>query len=483
MFAYATYRAVFALFGSRLQDVKARLMKGHTVVCGLGDQGQALVESLLGSTKVVAVERDPTNLAIQRLRDAGAVVLVGDPTDPESIERARVARARHVISVCGSDAVNAQVGANVLEYAGPSAGSSLDAFVHVADPRLYIFLLHHSLSRGGPRLEFFNIYERGARTFLDAHGRGSQPEKVLVVGGGQLGLALVSHLARERFAGVGPGGAGKVRVHLIDREAHARVQLLADRYTRLGEVCHLEPVEMDVESPAFDHLLKRNPALAELDVAYVCFDNDSLTVATTLNLLDQARGRLPVVARVSHRSEGIAGMISEAQSRYADAATFRPLSLAQACRADLVLDGMRGQLARQVHETYLEDNPGGPYNVPWDDLTEEGRERNFSHADAIAGQLEAVGLRLGPLIDWGEPPAKLTSDEIDRMSEIEHERWVEERVAQGWRLGPARDDANRLHPDLVPWDELPERQQDINRHLVGERPAMLARVGIEIYRE
>jgi len=393
VFAYATYRAVIALFVERVHDVRARFKRGHTVVCGLGNQGQTLVESLLGSKKVVAIERDPTNPAVGRLRDAGAVVIVGDSTDPLSIDRARMRAARHVVSVCGSDAVNAQVGANILALLDPLSTRSLDTFVHIADPRLYRFLLHHSLSRAGPRLEFFNVYERGAQSFLqEARERLDPARAVLVLGGGQFGLALVSLLARERYAALGSTQDGRaLRLYLVDREAGARAELLSARYSRLADVCTVEPVEIDVDSPEFDGLLERRPALAEVDVAYVCFDNDSLTIATTLSLLDQARGRFPVVARVSQRTEGIAGMIGEAQSRYAAADIFRPLSIAHACRADLVLEGMRGQLARQVHETYRKRFPGGPHDVPWDELTEEGKQRNLAHGDA-----PARGCRVSP---------------------------------------------------------------------------------------
>ena len=481
VFAYATLRIVFALFSERLQDVRAGFMKGHTIVCGLGDQGQSLVESMLGSTKVVALEVDPANLAIRRLRDAGAVVLVGDATDPEVFRRAHGSSARHVVAVCGRDAVNAQVGANILELEkGPRAS---DVFIHVADPRLYTFLLHHSFTRPGPRLEFFNLYERGARRLVEeTYGNDGGPDVVLVAGAGQLGLALISQLTRERYflREVQPE-ARKLQIHLVDKEARSRARLLTERFSRFRDVCELQPEEIDVDSPAFDRLLDGDPKLAEVEIAFVCFDDDGRTVATTLNLLDQARGAFPVVARVTHRSEGIAGLIAEARSRYAEAADFRPLSLAQACRAEVVLDGMRGDLARQVHESYRQGDPGGPYDAPWEDLPEELHERNLRHADALTHQLENVGYRLGPLIDWGQPLPSLAAEEVERMAELEHERWVEERLSEGWVYSTVRDDAARAHPDLVPWSELSDERRDINRRLVRERPAMLARVGVEIY--
>jgi voltage-gated potassium channel Kch len=479
---YGTYRAVFALFGEQLHTVRARFLRNHTVVFGLGGQGQALVESMLGDGKVVAIERDRLNPGVERARDAGATVIVGDGTDPEVARKANVERARRVVALCGQDAVNARICAALLER--PAAEHPSEVFVHIADPRLYTFLLHHSFTAHGPQLEFFNIYERGARGLI-AESREvteDEPECVLVVGVGQLGLALVSQLARERAERV-PDGAPKLRVHLVDREAQARVQLLTDRYCRLLDVCELVPHELDVESPAFDRLLTGASSLDDVGIAFVCFDSDTLTIAVALNLLDQARGRLTVVARVTERSEGIAGMIERAQSRYAERVAFRPLTVAErASRAEFALEGMRGQLARRIHGMYRDDNPGGPYDVPWADLTEEGRKRNRRHAASIAQQLEDVGYRLGPLIDWGEHLPELAPEEVELMSKTEHERWLAERQDEGWRYAPDRDDEARLHPDLVPWEELPEDRREINRRLVRARPALMAGVGIQVYR-
>ncbi len=482
---FVTYRAALAIFGEQIRGARAAFRRGHAVVYGLGAQGQALVESMLGDCKVVAVEKDGTSPEIGRLRDAGATVLVGDATDPEIHRKTNVDRARRVVALCGQDAVNARIGAALLERPSPKNGRRPELFVHISDPRLYTFLLHHSLSSRGPRLEFFNVFERGARGLIAEARQATTHElrSVLVVGAGQLGLGLVSQLARDRYERGPRAQEGKLSVHLVDREAPARVQLLTDRYCRLLDVTELVPHELDVESPAFDRLLSYGSRLDEVDLGFVCFDSDTLTIATALNLIDQARGRFTVVARVTERSEPIARMIEGAHSRYADRVAFRPLTAVErAARADLALEGTQGQLARGIHEVYRENEPGGPYDMPWVDLSEAGRARNLRHAESIVDQLEDSGYRLGPLIDWGTEHTAFTEDEVEHMSRLEHERWVAEREDEGWRYDPTRDDAARLHPDLVPWDALTDDRKDINRRLIRARPALLAAVGIQVHR-
>lgn len=45
---------------------------------------------------------------------------------------------------------------------------------------------------------------------------------------------------------------------------------------------------------------------------------------------------------------------------------------------------------------------------------------------------------------------------------MQHEVWMAERIAQGWTLGPVKDNDLKKHPALVPFDELPElvKQKD-----------------------
>jgi hypothetical protein len=69
----------------------------------------------------------------------------------------------------------------------------------------------------------------------------------------------------------------------------------------------------------------------------------------------------------------------------------------------------------------------------------------------------------------------------DRKSSPEelHDDWVRAYEAMGWRYGPVRDREAKTHPDMVPFDELEQREQDkdavfvalceIARQWIGER--------------
>lgn len=41
-----------------------------------------------------------------------------------------------------------------------------------------------------------------------------------------------------------------------------------------------------------------------------------------------------------------------------------------------------------------------------------------------------------------------------------HDDWVKAYEAMGWRYGPERDREAKTHPDMVPFDQLEQREQD-----------------------
>jgi hypothetical protein len=41
----------------------------------------------------------------------------------------------------------------------------------------------------------------------------------------------------------------------------------------------------------------------------------------------------------------------------------------------------------------------------------------------------------------------------------QHDAWSKDKIKAGWVYGPERDDIKKIHPCLVPFDELPEFQQ------------------------
>ncbi|MBU3665144.1 MAG: hypothetical protein FGM15_04595 [Chthoniobacterales bacterium] len=51
----------------------------------------------------------------------------------------------------------------------------------------------------------------------------------------------------------------------------------------------------------------------------------------------------------------------------------------------------------------------------------------------------------------------------ERLAGEVHERWARQRMAEGWRYGPVRDEKLKTTPNLVAYDNLPEAEKDVDR--------------------
>jgi uncharacterized membrane protein len=115
----------------------------------------------------------------------------------------------------------------------------------------------------------------------------------------------------------------------------------------------------------------------------------------------------------------------------------------------------------------------------WDELPEEFKESNRAQARQIGEKLAVIGCLMVPVFD---PTLEFTFDdgELQLLARLEHERWMQERTAQGFEPGPAR--YGRVRPDLVPWERLSDEARARNIQAVRRIPEMLARVGFQVLR-
>jgi Trk K+ transport system NAD-binding subunit len=98
---------------------RARRMRDHVVVVGLGSVGIRVVRDLASAGyDVVVIEQDENNRFLPRAADLDVPVIFGDPTMRQTLEAARVDRARGVAVVNHHDMKNIECGIVLLEILG-----------------------------------------------------------------------------------------------------------------------------------------------------------------------------------------------------------------------------------------------------------------------------------------------------------------------------------------------------------------------------
>jgi hypothetical protein len=150
---------------------------------------------------------------------------------------------------------------------------------------------------------------------------------------------------------------------------------------------------------------------------------------------------------------------------------------------------IRETLARSIHEDYVRHQKEkgqtpqtNPSMIPWDELPEHLKESNRQQADHIGEKLKAIGCEIKHATAQEKKLFEFTPEEIEKMSEMEHDRWVDERLRDGWKLGPVKDTEKKTSPYLVPWNQLLEEVKGYDRNAVREIPSVLNRAGFQIYR-
>jgi voltage-gated potassium channel Kch len=477
--AAASIRAVLALFGQRAARAWVRFfVRDHLVVAGLGPIGARLAVAFRDAGhRVVALEADESAAAVSDCRARGVVVLTGDPGDADLLFRSGVVKARYLVVASDDDGTNAGA-ALAARRVVDRRHRPLPCFVHVAHPGLANLLVEGALATGagGPlRIEYFNAWESVPPMVLDEFPPG---DHMLVVGPGRLGRSVVAHAAR-RQAGTGT----RLQVTLVGRGAEEAGRDLAGRYPRLSHVCDLAVHDVDVESSEFERVTAAAPGLSG---AYVAVEDDDAQALQAALTLSRVAPHVRIVVLTTRRS-GLAALVSEIRPGASPIVLFDVLE--RSCRPEILLNGTIELLARAIHRNYVRAQAAAgrtaaesPSLREWDELPDATKEANRAQAADVGTKLAAVGCRIRPWTDWTGDGLAFAPEEIERMAEMEHERWCRERAADGWTYAPTRDDERKTTPYLVPWDDLADDVKDYDRHAVRAMPELLTHAGFEIVR-
>ena len=116
------------LFYKALNAVHNLTLIHHTVICGCGSIGYRIFQDIksqrpwFGEMNIVVIESNVENPNLDDVRESGAMVVIGDATDPRVLKSVHVMRAKKLFAFSGSDERNAEIVARVGHIAndGPN---------------------------------------------------------------------------------------------------------------------------------------------------------------------------------------------------------------------------------------------------------------------------------------------------------------------------------------------------------------------------
>jgi hypothetical protein len=513
LFVFLYIQAVAKLFGESWQNLRLLRYRRHHIVCGLGRIGWQLVQDLLDQGKrVVVIEKDPANPLGADARRLGAIVIIGDATDDEMLAHARLKKADAVYIATGSDETNIATAYDLLTPAQPPAAPDTPAglpkcYVHIVDPALTEKVRGNSALPVAP----FNVMRNTGLNLIVKHltpmpVRPRERHEValyVLVGFGEMGRSLAEQLAelahfenrkRARLL-ILTENAPAAADAFLSRWGQFSPRVVAGKWSEIAfdpacdawscrtqgpgpayQVADKKAIEYAcnaVFAPCPSYIAERGfmdaltPLLREPGVKpaiIVCMDSEheNFRAAVTLEQnLARSEGApdVPVFVWLP-KQESLHRQLTGAPG----AATAFGL-----CRDELrmqkVIDPFVGRLATGLamaimaeHHKLDPEKDHDKILQRWQADPERFRQSNRSAAGHALVALGCLGLKHDPVArakDAQPVPLNLTEQQTATFAEMEHYRWVAERLLAGFTYGPRSDhDHPPRRPQLCTWEIL-----------------------------
>lgn len=456
--AYAVFEALRAVLSGELRRRRIERLRGHAIVCGDDAAATLLAHaiSIEQKRRVVLI-----GAAAAGPQPAGVDVVDGDPRNSDTLQAAGIAGAEVLIACASATDTNTAVALAAAQHRADD-GKRFRALAEVDDDDIVDALRLRQVAARGHRtatVDFFTLNDTAARAVVAASGVTGTGGPIAIAGNGAFTTALLRAIARNPA----PDGAPWNIVMRTDDPAAATAA--AARLTGASRTFDLQVAALTDPLP---HPTER---------IFVCQRGEKATLGLALRLLrTPGRAVTACLPRATPFVHALAGT---------DGLTITGI-LDEACHLDRIEgDAIIGRAARAIHRKYvITRRAAGGVSADdrsvadWEDLPGHLKESNYAQAEHIGEKLHAIGATLTTTPPT--PPFRFEPHEIERLSRMEHKRWMAERTAAGFVPGPSR--TNNHHPDLVEWSALtPEsRQKDIDA--VVHIPELLADADLYIVR-
>ncbi len=482
----------------------ALFYRNHSVVLGKGQLTEVLVRDLLERKKrVILVAGDPlASYPKDILRQPRLIPIQGSTLHSSVLEKAKINRAKEVFFLNEKDEENVLSSILVFQMgvAAVRRGESVKTagYMQLARPSLIQQIkADRKLEALGDffHLEIFDPYDRLARSLVrqvltDLRRRAGgepTPQRLLLIGLGKLGSRVLEQILRQWYLPDLPA----LEIQVVEPNRDQIQSMLNDfpilRYLdgetgapMEGQVrilfrdMHFPKVEFRCQSAEvfYNDYLRLEPDAADYDCAIISLGEiiENYSLASFLH-----HSETPVFNRIYfrlHRKASEVGnfldelILQQDPLREARDSAMIPFGMAEEQgRWDALVQPEIDLMARTLHETYLSNLDGvtdTPALRPWEHLGEPFRDTNRAAADHLWFKLAWLGVELSSKSNMDlaglanhveeKLKAQIENETLIPLAKSEHDRWMADKLLDGWLPGPQRDNKRKLHDKLVPWN-------------------------------
>lgn len=505
------------------------------VVCGIGETGFRIARDYLWHTdkRVIVIDNDGLNPLAAELKHLGAIVICGNAMDPLVLHNARVIYAKEVFLCTSDDKANiaiakaterltrrlsdreiARLEQKASRYeegvAGEPANLGLRCFICVDAPDIYeVFSAHSFFESNSVRfaIRLFNRRETIARNIFrycppDVYylpkSAQSEPMHILFIG--------FTALARELLLQTA------LNAHYTDfRLPRATVLCSPDyrdevgrflyRYPHLEKTLDLKFVYSDPMTIDEEHWRSMQVS-STFKVCYVVVSRDveGILCARRLNRLRRLAKLAPLNFVVCLNQQNFLAEIIDDDFEPIDLdkrglPAYEPIeyfeTLDETLTIDVVVHEALDMLARALHNDYArtqlkrgETAAGNASLIPWSELPAHKKLANQRAAAHIDVKLRICGCTAySESASAPEVPFPPGAEALEQLAQLEHRRWMADKHLAGYSFGETRDEDQMLHPDLIPWEDLPEPDREKDRDNIRRIPELLKLQHLKVCRQ
>ena len=464
-----------------------RFYRGHTVVVGLGEKSYRFLQTCKEKAHFVVVEKNAENDFIEKTRAMGVKVVARSVAEGGLFDRIALCRADNFIVFTDSDAENVEVALKLRQYLRhmDRHRSRLRVHIHLND-----FSLAHRLEsyprfsadQSTTEMSFFSVYDLSARlllrdypaeTFADVAGHSRI--HLAIYGFGRLAEKIVtesSSLFHFR-------NQSRLKLTIFDEQVNEKRKAFEAHFPHLSSICDIDFVQKVPLYPC-DFQGETEARLATVTQHIICHETDEENLAHALALrqilLRKKSSNSAIFVRMQ-RSSGLAQLVHTDKGQPEIPDGIYPFGMLDSVlHADNILSPQLDDVARANHDIYASDaaskNTDGRPPQSWSQLTQAERKQNVLKADHWPVRLRASRCEIS---EQTVPVLNLTEGEVELQALMEHNRYVDQKLTDGWRFGDERSTAAKTNPFLLPWDALPEEQRVREIRDVSTQPAYFAK--------
>jgi hypothetical protein len=435
-----------------LSDTRVRLcFRNHVVICGLNETTLYLTHAY--KERKIVVLAGESNKYAESLRIKGIKLFVcGDPADEVSLRKAGIRRASRVYVVTDNDRKNVDITRSVSGLLKKGRrDDALKCYTRIEDRELKILLEESALFKY--RTDFFdpllfNVNETGVKYGLIVHIDKilDHPPHFFMVGLTEKTEVLLFNLAhcltmkREVF-----------RFTIAEKDPE-RIRLFKKQYPYLPDFATIEYTD--------DWDGCENNRFASV---FICLDSPIEAIKTALSLRCLMAGNSPNVFVVSEEPEDWIDVFNEKKAgilTLKDRNIFLLNSLEETIHYLVKSDPETERLAEIAHNHWRKKDETGNYAEKDEYHTLSGHFKQTNRNQISDNYLRAFIATGQKLSMTAEAPVSFSTEDRETLAMMEHRRWMLEKYSNGWRHGKIRNDAFKIHDQLVPWETLTDREKE-----------------------